>query len=378
VKGIREAARRHPYWVDAGLAALLTLVALPATVERGTGVLGWVLFGVLPTLLVWRRRAPVVVFWTVFVIGWSAELAGADLPASLVAVMAAVYAVACHRPRRYLWPAVAALEATFVLSAASDSAWASLIPLSASLAAVALLGMTISTRRAYLAELVERARRLEHERDQQAQLATAAERARIAREMHDIVAHNLAVMVSLADAAALTATTAPQGAAEKMHQVAATGREALSEMRRLLGLLEPAGTGLDPQPGLDDIDRLVDQVRAAGLRVVLTRQGAPGQWGPGAGLTVYRIVQEALTNTIKHAGPAATAQIRLSYTPSLVDIEVTDDGAHRPSTSSMVGRGLAGMRERVAPYGGRVEAGPLPGAGWRVSARLRLDQRVAA
>jgi signal transduction histidine kinase len=379
VKLIRLAARRHPRWVDAGLAALLTLVMLPVTVERGTGVVGWVLFGVLPATLVWRRQAPVVVFWTVFGLGWSAELAGVDPPASLVVVMAAVYALARYRPRRYLWPAVATLEATFVLAAASRAVpWTGLIPLSATLAAVALLGVTVSTRRAYLAELEERARRLERERDQQAQLATAAERARIAREMHDIVAHNLAVMVSLADAATLTATTEPQGAAEKMHLVAATGREALSEMRRLLGVLELDGTGLDPQPGLDDVYRLVDQVRAAGLRVALTRQGVPGQWGPGAGLTVYRIVQEALTNTIKHAGPAATAQVRLSYTPSQVDIEVIDDGAHRPSTSSTAGRGLAGMRERVAPYGGRVEAGPLPGAGWRVCARLRVDQRTAA
>jgi signal transduction histidine kinase len=390
VNPLREAVRRHPRWVDAGLATLLALATLPVTVQRVTGVVGWVLFGVLPIALVWRRRAPVVVYWTVFGLGWSAELAGIDLPASLVIVFAALYAVARYRPRRYLWPAVTALEATFLLAAWQS--WGELVLLTAVLAAVALLGMNVSTRRAYLAELEERARRLERERDQQAQLAAAAERARIAREMHDVVAHNLAVMVSLADAAALTAQTAPHGAADKMQKVAATGREALGEMRRLLGVLEPKAlaeadsdelhrrgqSGLDPQPGLDDIDRLVDQVRATGLRVTLTRQGVPGRCGPGAGLTAYRIVQEALTNTIKHAGPAATAQVRLSCTPSGVDIEVTDDGSRRPAAPSTPGRGLAGMRERAASYGGRVDAGPLPDAGWRVSAHLSFEKATVA
>jgi signal transduction histidine kinase len=234
--------------------------------------------------------------------------------------------------------------------------------------------------------LEERARRLERERDQQAQLATAAERARIAREMHDVVAHNLAVMVALADAAALTATATPQAAGDKMAKVAATGRDALGEMRRMLGLLhddeEPGPAGLDPQPGLDDIDRLVDQVRAAGLRVALTRKGMPGRWGPGAGLTVYRIVQEALTNTMKHAGPAATAQVRLRYTPTGVDLEITDDGSHRPNQPACASRanahGLTGMIERAASYGGRLDAGPLPGAGWRVHAHLRFDESAVA
>jgi signal transduction histidine kinase len=379
VRRVGDAARRHPQWVDAGLAALLALVTLPVTVERGTGVVGWLLFGVLPVPLVWRRRAPVAVFWAVFGLAWTADLAGVELPASLVVVLAAVYAVARHRPRRFLWPVVAAMEVTLLLQSAVDGPqWTNVIRVNAILAVTVLLGTNISTRRAYLAELEERAHRLERERDQQARLAAAAERTRIAREMHDIVAHNLAVVVSLADAAALTAETAPQAAADKMQKVAATGREALGEMRRLLGLLEPDGSGLDPQPGLDDIDRLVEQVRASGLRVALTRQGVPGDWGPGAGLAVYRIVQEALTNTIKHAGPTATAQVRLSYIPSGVDLEVTDDGAQRAPTSSNQGRGLAGMMERAASYGGRVDAGPLPGAGWRVSARLRFDDGAMA
>src|SRR5262249_49944177 len=156
------------------------------------------------------------------------------------------------------------------------------------------------------------------DRDQQAQLAVATERTRIAREMHDIVAHNLAVIVALADGAAATATTAPQRAADVMQQVSTTGRQALGEMRRPVGLLrdgkqdaDAEGRVREPQPGLDDIDRLVEQIRAAGVQVALTREGVPGSWGPGAGLAVYRIVQEALTNTLKHAGPRAAAQVRL-------------------------------------------------------------------
>jgi signal transduction histidine kinase len=189
--------------------------------------------------------------------------------------------------------------------------------------------------------------------------------------MHDIVAHNLAVIVALADAAALTAAAAPDAAGEKMWLVSGVGREALDEMRRLLA--RDDAPPLAPQPGLDDIDRLVEQVRAAGLPVVLTRSGVPGNWGPGAGLAVYRIAQEALTNTLKHAGPAAAASLRLAYTGDGVDLEITDDGVPRDASPSDDGRGLAGMRERAAAHGGQVDAGPLPGAGWRVHTRLRFN-----
>jgi signal transduction histidine kinase len=170
-----------------------------------------------------------------------------------------------------------------------------------------------------------------------------------------------------------------------MQQVSGTGRQALAEMRRLLGLLhagEPpqAPSELVPQPGLDDIDELVDQIRAAGVRVTLTREGVAGAWGPGAGLAVYRIVQEALTNTLKHAGPRASAQVRLRYTAAGVDLEVTDDGAGRPARPApgavAGGHGLAGMIERAASYGGEVQAGPCSGTGWRVRARLRFDDRA--
>jgi signal transduction histidine kinase len=389
---IRAVVRRHPRWADGGLAVLLALVNAPTLAAAGVGVVDWLWFGAVHLPLVWRRRAPVLVFWTVLV------LAGAALTTSPPAIvqgvypeslaLVAVYAVARYRPRRHLWPAVAVLEGILVAVAwQQDQPWTSLALGTSALAATVLLGLTVSTRRAYLAELEERARRLERERDQQAQLAVATERARIARELHDIVAHNLAVMIALADGAAFTTMVAPERATDAMQQVSATGRQALAEMRRLLGLLRDgqppqAPSGLVPQPGLDDLDELVDQIRAAGVRVELTRQGTAGAWGPGAGLAVYRIVQEALTNTLKHAGPQASAQVRLCYTPAGVELEVTDDGAGRPARAvagtAAGGHGLAGMVERATSYGGEVQAGPRPGVGWRVWARLRFDEHAEA
>jgi signal transduction histidine kinase len=341
---------------------------------------------------VWRRRAPVLVFWTIL------GLAGAALTTAPPAIvqgvypeslaLVAIYTVARYRPRRHLWPAIGVLEGILVVVAwQQEQPWTSLALGTSALAATVLLGLTVSTRQAYLAELEERARRLERERDQQAQLAVATERARIARELHDIVAHNLAVMIALADGAAFAATAAPDRAADAMQQVSGTGRQALAEMRRLFGLLRDgqppqAPFELVPQPGLDDLDELVDQIRAAGVRVELTRQGTAGAWGPGAGLAVYRIVQEALTNTLKHAGPQASAQVRLRYTAAGAELEVTDDGAGRPARAvagtAAGGHGLAGMIERATSYGGEVQAGPRPGVGWRVWARLRFDEHAEA
>jgi signal transduction histidine kinase len=152
--------------------------------------------------------------------------------------------------------------------------------------------------------------------------------------------------------------------------VSRTGRHALAEMRRLLGVLrEDDPAALAPAPGLADLEALLEQVRAAGLGATLETSGAPIPLGAGAELTVYRLVQEALTNTLKHAGPDAHATVRLSYDADGVEVEVTDDGRGRARASSD-GHGLAGMRERAAVYGGELEAGPAPGGGWRVRARL--------
>jgi signal transduction histidine kinase len=386
---VRAAAGRHPRWVDAAVAAATAVVGLSGGAGEGPpgpGVAGGLWFVAVHAPLVWRRRAPVAVFWVALALAGGAALVTGVRVQGLypeAALLVALHGVARYRPPRQLWPAVAVLwlpSAAVLL--ATGAQWTALGLVTTALAAAVLLGVATRTRLAYLGQLAERARRLEVERDQRAALAVAAERSRIAREMHDIVAHNLAVMVALADGAAMTAATAPRRSAEAMTQVADTGRQALTEMRRLLGLLRADGDGRGPQPGLADLDDLLAQVRAAGVRVEITRTGAPGAYGAGAGLAVYRIVQEALTNTLKHAGPGARAHVRLEYAADGVDLEVSDDGGSAPRPAGAggepAGHGLAGMRERAAAYGGDVRAGPRPDRpGWLVRARLR-PRTVAA
>ncbi|MEV0379670.1 histidine kinase [Nonomuraea sp. NPDC050643] len=339
--------------------------------EPGTGVTGagWAWFAAVHVPLLWRRRAPSAVFWAVLGLVAACVLVGGVTGVFLIFVpLFAMYAVARHRPARHLWPAAGATAVAMGLGwARDDPGWPVMIGVGSLTIATALAGVVLRMRRAYLED---RARHLERERDQQALLAVAAERARIAREVHDIVAHNLTVMVALADGATYAT---PGRASDAMAKVAETGREALSEMRRLVGLLRDSG-GRDPQPGFADLDRLLEQVRAAGLRLSVTHEGAPGAWGPGAGLAVYRIVQEALTNTLKHAGPRARVRVRLAYGPSTADLEITDDGAGHAARPAGDGHGLAGMLERAAPYGGQIKAGPTPDTGWRVQAHLHFPR----
>ncbi|MFB4290757.1 sensor histidine kinase [Nonomuraea sp. ATR24] len=391
-------AREHGWVLDAALAGVVVLANVPGL----DGVAGWGWLGVVCLPLVWRRVAPVLVLYVTVGLGLASYVAGVQEVYPVAVVGMAAYTVARHRPWPRVLPPVAVLGAAFLYGVlVAGLRWGDVVVLASGVAVAVLLGVTLQTREAHLAGLRERAERLERERDQQARLAVAAERSRIAREVHDIVTHNLAVMVALSDGAAFTATTAPERAADTMGKVSAVGREALADMRRLLGLLrdgEPdsgtgpgSGTGPDigtrpgsvgekgslaPPPGVNDLDLLFDQVREAGVQVTLTREGVPGGWGPGPGLAIYRIVQEALTNTIKHAGPEAAAKIRLSYTVSGAELEIVDDGrgasALAVAGAQTAGHGLAGMAERAAAYGGRVEAGPLPDGGWRVRTRLRF------
>jgi signal transduction histidine kinase len=227
--------------------------------------------------------------------------------------------------------------------------------------------------------LTDRAERLEGERDQQVALAAAAERTRIAREMHDIVAHNLTVMVTLSEAAAAAVPAAPERSAEIMRDVSAVGRGALADTRRLLGVLrqdsaQPAADALRPVPGLAQLDELVGQVRSAGLDTTLEIGGQVPDLSEAMQLTVYRLVQEALTNTLKHAGQGARATVRLRFLPGELRVDIRDNGAGNAGTPPRgSGSGLPGMRERVRAFGGDVEAGPLEPHGWQVSARLDLD-----
>ncbi|WP_203701419.1 sensor histidine kinase [Asanoa iriomotensis] len=362
----------------AGLAA--AVLAGRASVDGPAEPGQWVAVVLVPLPLLARRRWPAGTLWAVLAGTLVAEAAGASSPSGVLAPLVGLYTVARHRPPRHLLAPLAVVLVGFVVGTISGVLpWPGMIGATAVVAASVLLGANSRTRQAYLSAVVERAARLERDRDREARLAVADERARIAREMHDIVAHNLAVMVALADGASYAAESERVGSA--MRQVSATGRQALDEMRRLVGLLRAGGPGERvPQPGLADLDDLVGQVRAAGVDVTLHADGRPGDWGPGAGLAVYRIAQEALTNVIKHAGPGAHADLRVRYGTDDVEIEVLDDGAGRPARPpTPAGRhGLAGMAERTAPYQGTVDAGPRSGAGWRVRATLHFGPGVAA
>ena len=307
-------------------------------------------------------------------------------------LLVAFYTLAAYQPPRRVLAAAAILVAGAALVAATARSHAGMWALLSGLVAVTgLLGYAARTRRGYLAALTDRAERMERERDQQAQLAATAERTRIAREMHDIVAHNIAVMIALADGAAYTAAASPEQAASLMGEVSATGRSALTEMRRLLGVLRDAGraracASADPGPG----DGL------AGIRAgrrpadAADRDRAAVPVADSAQLTVYRVIQEALTNTLKHA-PGAAAQVRLAYLTGEVELEVTDDGGHPPGVPAAGaagagraagwpagGHGIAGMRERAAVFGGQVTAGPCPDGGWRVHTVLQVRPEPAA
>jgi signal transduction histidine kinase len=251
--------------------------------------------------------------------------------------------------------------------------WLAVIYEVIAIAAVLVAGLYVSTRRAYLAELRDRARRLEREHDQTSALAAAVERARIAREMHDSVAHHLTVIVALSDGALAAVNRAPDQACDAIRGVSSTAREALAETRRLLGILRTEG-GLElrqPLPGLSDLDGLFTRVRAAGLPVRYERSGPPGDTPPGVQLVIFRLVQEALTNTMKHAGPRASAAVRLQVSSGEVSVDIEDDGTGGMTTVGAAGGGLTGMGERIRAFGGELDCGPRDPQGWRVSARIR-------
>jgi len=293
-----------------------------------------------------------------------------------------LYTLAAYRPRRIsvrgLLACLAAIAAGIIAyadpPARLDTAWTALV-FSVIAVSVWMFGDSVAGRRAHSAWLEERARRAEAERDTKAQLAAIAERSRITREMHDIIAHNLAVIIGLADGGRYAAARSPERSSQALDAIASTGREALSELRRLLGVLaedDDRAADLAPQPGLADLEALLDRVRAAGLPLTCVMQGDPAGLSEGQQLTVYRIVQEALTNTLKHAGPAATAEVMLRYAGGTVDVQVTDTGrGTAASPPEGAGRGLPGMRERAAVYDGTLQAGPASAAGgWRVAAHL--------
>lgn len=404
---LRQADRAHPWVLDTAVAALVFLIfCLPDLLHHGgagdgdgdgrrrfrfaftqlppAAVLALQAGLVLP--LLWRRRRPMVAFVAiaaVFVLQWSL---GAALRAD-VALFVALYSLTLHGQLRRLPWAGAVMAAGMVLVAVrvspAVSVWDALFFLLSTATAALAVGLTVRTRRAQLAGLRERAARLETERDQRIRLATATERARVAREMHDIVGHNLSVIITLADAGAYATDAAPERGKEALQLIGDTGRTALGELRRVLGVLREASDGvrqtpeLSPQPGLADIGTLCDGVRTAGLEIVYRTVGEVDALDRGVQLTVYRIVQEALTNTLKHAGAGARVNLSVVVEDERLVIRIRDNGpAGDPGPWNEEGHGLVGMHERAALYGGTVSAGPAVDGGWAVEAVLDLTSQA--
>jgi signal transduction histidine kinase len=380
VARMREWTSRHPFVADGVVALGLLLVIGARTVVAGDFLLTRVFAVLLWVPLVLRRRYPLSVFGFLCAVAMTQWALGFLVVAD-AALLVALYTVAAHCDRRLALVAAGVLEVGVGLAVVQWWHQARGLPsfvfLTGMATAAFVLGVNMRTRRAYLTSLVDRAVRAEHERDQQSQIAAAGERARIAREMHDIIAHNLSVMIALADGAAFAARAGSPRAQEAAAQVSATGRQALAEMHRLLGVLrggEPDASRA-PQPGIGQLDDLVTQVRSAGLPTSLTISGQPFDLPSTAQLAVYRVVQEALTNVLKHADSPTEACVRLTYAQPSLELLVWDDGhtADRSAVEAGPGHGLAGMRERAGMFGGDVLASPRPGGGWQVSVRLDVD-----
>ena len=380
--------RRHPLGTDVTSATLLAAFSLVGLAVQGrlhhvdTVVLCVLLCAPLALRTV-DARASFVVIVVVALVQWlisTPQIADA-------AVLIALFWITLDGAPREMAAAAIVVEGGAVMAALHWSpddwpkVWVGVTGLGI---AAGALGLAIRERRALVASAAERAARLELERDQEGRLGAAAERARIAREMHDIVSHNLTVMIGLADGAGYALQSSPDAAQTAIERLSATGRQALDEMRRLLGVLrEEPGEDEDrvyePQPGLDRLDDLLARVEAAGVPVSIELHGDPHALPSGVQLTVFRVAQEALTNTLKHAGRPASAHLALRCDGRGVTLEVTDTGSparapgdgREPLPSG--GRGLRGMRERAAAYGGELEAGRRAEGGWRVRLTLAAD-----
>jgi signal transduction histidine kinase len=377
---LRRIVDRHPLWADFVAAmALNALTSIPLFYgERRWWV--WLLDQALILPLVARRKQPYAIFWLISAVAFVQWLSDVPLAAD-AALLVALYTVAEHEHRSRAFIAAGVLEIGVVLASwrfalPGESLVSSLVFLTGMVTAAMFVGMTLRTRRAYLASVVDRAARLEIERDHQAQIAATRERTRIAREMHDIVAHSLSVIIALADGASLTNAQDSAAATEAMRTVSATGRQSMTEMRRLLGVLrddeEPSGRA--PQPGLDQLPLLAERLRKVGPRLDLIVAGEPQPLPPTEDATAYRIIQESLTNVVKHATGATTVSVMLDWRGDGLQIEIVDDGTARRTDSRTEGHGLTGMSERVALFAGQFVAGPVEAGGWRVRASLPIGR----
>ncbi|MFF0185050.1 sensor histidine kinase [Streptomyces sp. NPDC005244] len=389
--------RRHPTWVDSFWAvALLGITGVNIVSVDGAADHHGSVAETLPiafflcVVVALRRRMPEKMLVLAAVMGFVQLVVDVEVMTADFAMLVIIYTVAADGAR---WASRFALAGGLCAGTLAQLRWPSnesgalggvLIAIfqTVPFALAWVLGDSIRTRRAYLAQLEERAARLEKEREAQAKVAVAAERARIARELHDVVAHNVSVMVVQADGAAYVMDTAPDQAKKALETISGTGRQALAEMRRLLGVLRTGehqeGGEYVPQPDVEQLDELIEQCRVSGLPVDFKVEGTPRPLPSGVELTAYRIVQEALTNTRKHGGPNAGASVRLVYFDDGLGLLVEDDGKGAPHElyeeggADGQGHGLIGMRERIGMVGGTLDAGPRPGGGFRISALLPL------
>ncbi|MFI7431278.1 sensor histidine kinase [Micromonospora sp. NPDC049836] len=378
---------------DVAVAGLVALFAVAGVVAQPGGWPATVVGLAMGLTLLFRRTHPSAVAAAVAALALTQVLAGWGPLGYDIAVLIALYSVVKYADRLRDGVIAGGVAGVGVVLAAFQvpgpaTWWASAIWFGTVTGAVWLVGLNVRTRRLYVLSLEERAATLEREREAEARAAVAEERTRIARELHDVVAHSMAVMIVQADGVRFTIDRDPATAREAAKVVADTGRQALEEMRRLVGVLrepsrpEPAagpddGLSAEPahrRPALVELPELLDRFRAAGLTVGCATTGRPPALPPGLELTLYRVVQESLTNVLKHAGVGASVELDLRWTPDAVVVRAADDGRGRPAVrpAPSGGHGLVGMRERVGVYDGSLTAGPGLGGGWRVEVRLPL------
>ncbi|BCY10315.1 sensor histidine kinase [Actinoplanes sp. L3-i22] len=322
---------------------------------------GWVLVLVVVPLCV-RRRYPLA--GLAAVLATAPFVAGNDaaLRVSFYACVIAAYTAAVYSPYRI--PALAGLGAGAVLYAGLQDGAPTVPPEVVPVLVLGALAVAADGLRRWRLRAGQRAVALRH--------AAEHERARIARELHDVVTHHVSMMIIQAGAARKVLDGAPEQAREALLAIEAGGRAAMTELRHVMGLLAPDDTGdLAPQPGLDRLDALVDRLSGSGVPVTLTRTGRPRPMPAGVELAAYRVVQEALTNTVKHAAGASAAVV-VDYGPDQLRVRVTDTGG-APRGPAGAGRGLIGLRERLAVYGGTLHSGPRPAGGYRVDARIPVE-----
>lgn len=386
---LRAVRAVNPLITDGAMAMAVLLVSLPSGGDdprinidfREPDTLGYLLVAAQCLPVAIRRIRPDFALPISGIgIGIYSAL-GYQVTVSWLGVLICLYSIAAHAPRPIAlyglaWtmvgmafsllgsPASLTLEELFGNYVIFVTAW--------------VLGDRVRTGRAYTAELEARTALLERQQEDNARRAVMLERNRIARELHDIIAHSVSVMVVQAGAARRVAATDPVRTRTSLEAIESIGREALAEMRRLLGIMrspEEDEVALTPVPGIAGLEALVDNARSAGLQVEIEVQGEVRPLPPGVDLSAYRIVQEALTNALKHGGPSS-ACVRMVFGPSTLEIEVTDDGRGALpalSPAATVGHGLLGMRERAAAFGGALKAGPRRGGGFEVKASLPLD-----